>query len=136
MESTNKMTITVLATSDLHGHLFPTDYRTRDERVMGLGKLASLIREERLIHPDLLIDNGDLIQGSPLASYAVKSRTDIHPLIGALNELGYDATVPGNHEFNYGMETLEKRCRIPGFLGCQPESGCRITRSPPLESHI
>lgn len=73
MNSTNKMTIAVLATSDIHGHLFPTDYRTQDERNLGLGKLASLIREERHIHPDLLlIDNGDLIQGSPLASYAVK----------------------------------------------------------------
>lgn len=133
MNPTNKMTITVLATSDLHGHLYPTDYRTRDERDMGLGKLASLIREERLIHPDLLlIDNGDLIQGSPLASYAVKSRADIHPMIGALNELGYDAAVPGNHEFNYGMETLEKAVQDSRFPWLSAGIRLRDSREPAL----
>lgn len=105
-------TITVLATSDIHGHLFPTDYRTREERNFGLGKLAAMIREERRTRPDLLlIDNGDLIQGSPLASYAVKNKAEIHPAVAALNELGYDAAVPGNHEFNYGAGTLGRVVR-------------------------
>lgn len=105
-------TITVLATSDIHGHLYPTDYRTHEERNFGLGKLAAMIREERRARPDLLlIDNGDLIQGSPLASYAVKNKAEIHPAVVALNELGYDAAVPGNHEFNYGAGTLGRVVR-------------------------
>lgn len=133
MNSTNKMTIAVLATSDIHGHLFPTNYRTQDERNLGLGKLASLIREERHIHPDLLlIDNGDLIQGSPLASYAVKRGIDIHPMISALNELGYDAAVPGNHEFNYGMETLGQAVRDSRFPWLSAGIRLQDSREPAL----
>lgn len=116
MHLKNHESITVLATSDLHGHLHPTDYRSRDELSIGLGKLASLIRAERKIDPELLlIDNGDLIQGSPLASYSIKNNTEIHPLVVALNALGYDAAVPGNHEFNYGLDILTQVVRSSNF---------------------
>jgi len=116
MHLKNYESITVLATSDLHGHLHPTDYRSRDEHSIGLGKLATLIRAERSIDPALLlIDNGDLIQGSPLASYSIKNNTDTHPLIAALNDLCYDAAVPGNHEFNYGLDVLTQVVRSSDF---------------------
>lgn len=116
MKSTITRTIAVLATSDLHGHLYPTDYRTRDERDIGLGKLAFLIREERRRHPGLLlIDNGDVIQGSPLAAYSLKNNAEIHPMIAAMNGLGYDAAVLGNHEFNYGMGTVDNVVRSSVF---------------------
>ncbi|RCX17807.1 2',3'-cyclic-nucleotide 2'-phosphodiesterase/3'-nucleotidase [Fontibacillus phaseoli] len=116
MDSGQTKTITVLATSDLHGHLHPTDYRSQGECDLGFGKLAALIREERRHSPELLLlDNGDLIQGSPLSSFAIKNKTGVHPAIAALNELGYDAAVPGNHEFNYGFGMLRNVMRDSAF---------------------
>ncbi|WP_019637443.1 bifunctional metallophosphatase/5'-nucleotidase [Paenibacillus fonticola] len=103
-------TCEILVTSDIHGHIYPTDYRTDEERSLGLAKISSLIQQERRQAPDLLLlDNGDMIQGSPLTSYYVKHNKHIdgsHPVIAGLNELAYDAVVPGNHEFNYGLDHL------------------------------
>ncbi|WP_339835967.1 bifunctional UDP-sugar hydrolase/5'-nucleotidase [Paenibacillus sp. FSL R7-0272] len=99
----------ILFTSDLHGAIRPIHYNTNAYRHAGLALLASLIRQERERSPELLlIDNGDLLQGSPLASYAAShgSKAQTHPFIHVLNELGYDAAVMGNHEFNYGQELL------------------------------
>ncbi|WJH31151.1 bifunctional metallophosphatase/5'-nucleotidase [Paenibacillus sp. CC-CFT742] len=99
----------ILFTSDLHGAIRPIHYNTNAYRPAGLALLASLIRKERERSPELmLVDNGDLLQGSPLASYAASLDADshVHPFINVLNELGYDAAVMGNHEFNYGQELL------------------------------
>jgi 2',3'-cyclic-nucleotide 2'-phosphodiesterase/3'-nucleotidase len=103
-------TITLLATSDIHGHIHPTDYRNEGERNLGLAKLAIVIEEERRRNPSLLlIDNGDLLQGTPLTyHYAKYDRTGVHPMAAALNHLRYDAAVIGNHEFNYGAELLRR----------------------------
>ncbi|MCK8486455.1 bifunctional metallophosphatase/5'-nucleotidase [Paenibacillus sp. MBLB2552] len=100
----------ILVTSDVHGFIYPTDYRTSEERPFGLAKLATLIRHEREQTPGLLlVDNGDIIQGTPLCTFYVKNDPNgVHPSIAALNLLKYDAAVPGNHEFNYGQELLHK----------------------------
>ena len=113
----NSLTIDILVTSDLHGHLFPTDYRSSEERPFGLGKLAALIeRERRGAEATLLIDNGDLLQGSPLAYYCAKlAGGGEHPCVAALNRLRYDAAVIGNHEFNYGRALLDRAVRDAEF---------------------
>ncbi|MGX1826772.1 bifunctional metallophosphatase/5'-nucleotidase [Paenibacillus taichungensis] len=101
----------IMVTSDLHGAIRPIHYNTNAYRPAGLALLASLIRRERERSPELLLmDNGDLLQGSPLASYAASFVSDheVHPFIIVLNELGYDAAVMGNHEFNYGQDLLRK----------------------------
>ncbi|MED4959359.1 bifunctional UDP-sugar hydrolase/5'-nucleotidase [Paenibacillus macerans] len=100
----------ILVTSDVHGHIYPTDYRTHEELPLGLAKLAAMIRRERERTPDLLlVDNGDVIQGSPLCSFYIKQRQEeSHPAVLVMNELGYDAAVPGNHEFNYGQRVLRR----------------------------
>lgn len=101
----------IMVTSDLHGAIRPIHYNTNAYRPAGLALLASLIRRERDRSPELLlVDNGDLLQGSPLASYAASfvSNHEVHPFINVLNELGYDAAVMGNHEFNYGQDLLRK----------------------------
>lgn len=109
--------VDILVTSDIHGHIYPTDYRTREVRDMGLAKAATIIRRERLVSPQLLlVDNGDLIQGSPQAYYYARQQGDRpHPAVAALNELQYDAAVLGNHEFNYGLEALRKVVRDSRF---------------------
>ncbi|NIK71579.1 bifunctional UDP-sugar hydrolase/5'-nucleotidase [Paenibacillus sp. BK720] len=106
----------ILVTSDIHGYIHPVDYRTREEIPSGLAKLATLIKEERTKCPNLLlIDNGDMLQGSPFAAYAAAHAAGIHPCIEVMNSLQYDAAVPGNHEFNYGFAKLAKAVEASRF---------------------
>src|SRR5947207_264884 len=116
--------LTVLATTDLHGNLFPVDYYTGRPANRGLAKIATLIHAERAANPNtLLLDCGDTIQGTPLESvYQTYVRTGHLPLklafpaepfahdpmMLAMNTLGYDAMVVGNHEFNFGLKSLDR----------------------------
>ncbi|SFD82719.1 2',3'-cyclic-nucleotide 2'-phosphodiesterase / 3'-nucleotidase [Paenibacillus catalpae] len=101
------MQCVILVTSDIHGYIHPLDYRTGEETSSGLAKLAALIKEERKKSPELLlIDNGDMLQGSPFAAYAAAYGAKVHPCIEVMNGLSYDAAVPGNHEFNFGLAKL------------------------------
>jgi 2',3'-cyclic-nucleotide 2'-phosphodiesterase/3'-nucleotidase len=103
-------TLTILQTSDLHGSIFPHSYANHEPKELGLAKLAARIREEKQRADQLLvIDCGDLIQGTPLAYHHARiSHEQPNPMILCLNELGYDAAIPGNHEFNYGLPFLQK----------------------------
>jgi len=110
------VSVTILATSDIHSCVYPTDYRDGSEHHKGLAKLAAIIRRERETDPQLLlIDNGDLIQGTPLASYYALHQQKIHPAIRILNHLRYDAAVIGNHEFNYGQDLLMQAVEDSNF---------------------
>ncbi|MGQ9662379.1 MAG: bifunctional metallophosphatase/5'-nucleotidase [Kiritimatiellia bacterium] len=102
--------ITILHTSDIHGHIFNWDYARNTTADLGLATIASLIAQERARDPDLLLlDGGDTIQGSPLAYYfAIKQPAKVNPLALVMNTLGYTAMTIGNHEFNFGPAVLEK----------------------------
>lgn len=117
MEKSHVFTCEIMVTSDIHGHIRPIDYRTKEERHSGLAKLATLIKRKREQAPELLlIDNGDVIQGTPLAYFAATTgKRQLNPAIAALNELQYDAAVLGNHEFNYGQELLRKAVADSAF---------------------
>ncbi|WP_054950313.1 bifunctional metallophosphatase/5'-nucleotidase [Numidum massiliense] len=112
-----RQTVTILETSDVHGNILPLNYGINRPMELGLAKLAALIRRERKQNPHtLLIDNGDLIQGTPLSYYhACIDNEPVDPLVSALNELKYDAAVFGNHEFNYGQDVLQKAMREAKF---------------------
>lgn len=116
-------TLTVMGTTDLHGHLFNWDYykdaayTDTAGNSLGLARISTLvnrIREERGRHNTLLIDAGDTIQGTPLTYYYAKvdpitaKGGPVHPMARAMNTIGYDAAALGNHEFNYGIDTLRK----------------------------
>ncbi|MBS4202147.1 bifunctional metallophosphatase/5'-nucleotidase [Bacillus sp. FJAT-49732] len=109
-EKYEQCTLVILETSDLHGHVFPKHYRNREEVNGGLAKLASIIKGERERSSySLLIDNGDVIQGTPLTYYYAKfMNEEKNPLITIMNKLEYDCAVIGNHEFNYGRELLQR----------------------------
>ncbi|MDI9834188.1 5'-nucleotidase C-terminal domain-containing protein [Streptomyces sp. KAU_LT] len=122
---------TVMGTTDLHGHVFNWDYFKDAEysdaagNAMGLSRVSTLVnqvREEKGRGNTLLIDAGDTIQGTPLTYYFAKvdpitaKGGPVHPMAAAMNAIGYDAVALGNHEFNYGIETLRKfesQCDFP-----------------------
>src|ERR1700728_1661616 len=107
-----ELKITLLATTDLHGNLFPYDYYTAQPAARGLAKIATLIQAARAENPNsLLIDCGDTIQGTPMeAVYQEKGGPGLNhdPMMLAMNAIGYDAMVVGNHEFNFGLKNLAK----------------------------
>ncbi|MCO6383900.1 bifunctional 2',3'-cyclic-nucleotide 2'-phosphodiesterase/3'-nucleotidase [Oceanicola sp. 502str15] len=108
---TTHVHLRLLATSDLHMHLLPYDYHAdAPSDAVGLSRVASLIAEARAEVPGaLLLDNGDFLQGTPLGDHAAAQAASAggHPMIGAMNALGYDAVTLGNHEFDFGLEVLE-----------------------------
>lgn len=102
----------LLATSDLHVHILPYDYYTDhgNDRV-GLARTATLMQQARAEAANcLLFDNGDFLQGSPLGDYIAQQGVlrpgDVHPILAAMNHLGYDAATLGNHEFSHGLDFL------------------------------
>lgn len=123
--------LTVMGTTDLHGHVFNWDYFKDAEytdpagNAQGLARVSTLVdqvRTEKGRSNTLLIDAGDTIQGTPLTYYYAKvdpitaKGGPVHPMAQAMNAIGYDAVALGNHEFNYGIETLrafERQCRFP-----------------------
>jgi len=102
----------ILETTDLHLNLLPYDYYLdRPAPQMGLAQTASLIRRLRAdSHNCLLFDNGDFLQGNPVSDLIAKEgfAGGTHPMIAAMNALGYDAATLGNHEFNYGLGFLQQ----------------------------
>src|SRR5579864_8747668 len=110
--SAGHVQITLLATTDLHGNIYPYDYFNARPAPRGLAKIATLIAAERAENPNnILIDCGDTMQGTPL-EYVHQSKirtggTDrADPMMRSMNLLSYDAMVLGNHEFNYGLKNL------------------------------
>ncbi|MCL6566787.1 MAG: bifunctional metallophosphatase/5'-nucleotidase [Acidobacteriia bacterium] len=110
-------TITLLATTDLHGNVYPFDYLRNAPAERGLAKIATLVRQIRADQKNvLLLDCGDTIQGSPLAYYDARKQPDRpNTTIAAMNALGYDAMAVGNHEFNFGLDVLWKAKRESRF---------------------
>ncbi|MGV9755878.1 bifunctional metallophosphatase/5'-nucleotidase [Streptomyces tricolor] len=115
--------LTVMGTTDLHGHVFNWDYFKDAEyadkagNAMGLARISTLVeqvRKEKGRRNTLLLDAGDTIQGTPLTYYYAKvdpitaEGGPVHPMAQAMNAIGYDAAALGNHEFNYGIETLRR----------------------------
>jgi 2',3'-cyclic-nucleotide 2'-phosphodiesterase/3'-nucleotidase len=93
------VTISILHTTDLHGHILPTvDYANHPD-LGGLARCATQIRQWRQANPNsILLDIGDVYQGTE-----VGLRAQGATMIRCLNALAYDAWVVGNHDFDWGM---------------------------------
>lgn len=109
------MDLRIMETTDLHGNMMPFDYfSNKFEPSYGLARTAFVIDQARKeVENSMLFDNGDLIQGSPMADYMANKGAEYlqlgnrHPVYKAMNLLDYDAANIGNHEFNYGLEYLD-----------------------------
>lgn len=104
--------ITLLATTDVHGTVLNYDYGTGKEpaKAQGLVKVASYVKNIRQNNKNvMLIDNGDTIQGTPLSYYYdILDTTSEYPMAKVMGAMKYDSWTLGNHEFNYGLDVLNR----------------------------
>ncbi|MCU1604216.1 MAG: 2,3-cyclic-nucleotide 2-phosphodiesterase [Modestobacter sp.] len=112
--------LTMLATTDMHGHAQDWDYfrnapyTEKSGDATGLARVSSVVDSVRAAKGEdsvFVVDNGDFLQGTPLTYYYASqepvTETGVeHPMAAAYDAIGYDAQVVGNHEFNYGLDTL------------------------------
>ena len=110
----NQAHLRIMETTDIHVNVLPYDYYgDKPNDTMGLSRTATLIDAVRKEATNaMLIDNGDFLQGNPMGDYVAYERGmkdgDLHPVVKAMNLLGYDASTLGNHEFNYGLSFMDK----------------------------
>ena len=107
----DEVTITVLGTTDMHANIFNWSYEDGEEKDdIGMAKIYSVVEKVRQENPNtLLIDNGDTIQGTILSDDLYNTRKDVaHPVIDVMNFMKYDSMTLGNHEFNFGLDLIEK----------------------------
>lgn len=103
--------IVILATSDLHGNICGYSYEDNKETTNnGMARLYTYIQKVRDEEATVfLIDAGDDIQGTILTDdLANKNPADEHPVMSAMNYMGYDSMTIGNHEFNWGIPVMKK----------------------------
>lgn len=106
---TGEKTITILGTSDMHSNIWGFSYEDNKESTNnGMARLYTYIQQVRAENPNtLLVDAGDTIQGTIMTDDIYnKTPKDPHPVIAAMNFMGYDAMTLGNHEFNWGMDAM------------------------------
>lgn len=107
------MKLTILATSDTHGFIPPTNFvELAENKPYGLEKASSVISQYKAEHPDeivVTVDNGDFLEGSPLAYFTAKRAQPLQRMAftDAYNQVNYDIGTIGNHEFDFGLDYLE-----------------------------
>ena len=110
----NQAHLRIAETTDLHVHVWPYDYYAdKPVDTVGLARTAAFIEQVRAeAGNSIVLDNGDFLQGNPLGDFMAYERGlkegDLHPVIAAMNTVGFDAATLGNHEFNYGLDFLTK----------------------------
>lgn len=107
----DEIKLRIIETTDIHTNVMDYDYyKDKPSQKIGLTRAATLVKEARgEVINSVLVDNGDLIQGSPMGDYMASKGIkpgEIHPVYKAMNQLDYDVGNIGNHEFNYGLEFL------------------------------
>lgn len=102
--------LTILGTSDMHGNIWGFSYEDNSETTNnGMARLYTYIQQVRAEDPNtILIDAGDDIQGTIMTDDLYnKTPEEPHPVITTMNYMGYDAMTLGNHEFNWGIPTMQ-----------------------------
>lgn len=107
---TETIKIRLINTTDVHGNIFPYDDIKNVEGTGGYSRLATFLKEARMADSSLiLVDNGDLLQGEPITYYSNYIDTlGQNAVSKAMNLLGYDVAVMGNHDIEPGRKILDK----------------------------
>lgn len=110
----SQVKLRIMETTDVHTNLLDFDYyKNSVAPQLGLAKTATLVNKARKeVKNSVLVDNGDLIQGTPLGTYKATidplKKNEVHPMIKAMNIMKYDMASLGNHEFNFGLNFLKE----------------------------
>src|SRR5829696_6359671 len=133
-----RIQITILGTTDLHGNINPIDYYTNKPDNRGFAKVATLIKRVRKEHPNIvLIDSDDTIQGTPLESFhGRKNNQPPDPMMLVMSSLDYDAMTVGNHEYNFGLKVLEKARSEAKFPWLSANTYDKATSKPHYKPYI
>lgn len=108
---TGEKHLTILGTSDLHSNVWGFSYEDSKESTNnGMARVYTYVQKVRAENPNtILLDNGDTIQGTIMTDDLYnKSPDETHPIMAAMNFMGYDAMTLGNHEFNWGITSMKK----------------------------
>lgn len=110
----NETTITVLGTADMHGRIYAYEYAIDAiDDDAGFAKIQTLIKQEKTKNPNaILMDMGDTVQDN---SAELFNDLPVHPMVQAMNKMGYDVWTIGNHEFNFEKAFLDRN--IAAFKG-------------------
>ncbi|MEG2697182.1 MAG: bifunctional UDP-sugar hydrolase/5'-nucleotidase, partial [Cetobacterium sp.] len=105
--------VKIISSSDVHGRIIPWEY-SGDSYVSGsFSQIDTYVSKEKKTNPNvILVDTGDAIQDNSVEKF---SKVFPNPVSQVMNIMGYDIFVPGNHEFNFGLDILTKY--IDNFKG-------------------
>ena len=110
--------VVLVATTDVHGRTTGWDYVAHRPSPGGLARVAPVVDSLRRRYPGqvVVLDAGDLLQGDPFATYHARvAPAEPHPIIEAMNLVGYDAATPGNHDYDFGVPVLDQALRDAAF---------------------
>jgi 2',3'-cyclic-nucleotide 2'-phosphodiesterase (5'-nucleotidase family) len=108
VQQSSVKTISIIHTTDLHGHILPSTDYNGNTSLGGFAKCATQIRAWRNMNPSsILVDVGDLYQGTPVSQLC-----NGKVMIELINKLGYDSWTLGNHEFDWGLDAVEEAANL------------------------
>jgi len=114
LSAKGKKELVILHTNDSHSCIYPLNTNLADTLLAGRGgylRRLNMIKQERENDNELLLlDSGDFSQGS---SYYTMFKGDVE--VGLMNQMGYDATTIGNHEFDFGLDNMARLFRMCEF---------------------
>ena len=137
----NEVQILFLDTSDVHGQQFATDY-TQDASLSGthyqsMTRVATYVKQQRAEYKNVFLsDSGDTIQGTPLTYYYAFMKKDVDdPAMKVMRMMDYDMWVVGNHEFNYGMDILQRQLNYLTSESTETESKVGVSMANYLDAN-
>ncbi|GHU25735.1 hypothetical protein FACS1894172_17770 [Spirochaetia bacterium] len=112
-----RIEVTIIGTTDVHGNVWGFSYEDDKETAnSGFARIATYVDSLRSANANVvLIDNGDTVQGTIMTDDIYNKQDGPHPVFSAMNLMGYDAMILGNHEFNFGKELVDRSRRLANF---------------------